>query len=70
MSNQPFQVGEYRDHAAAAGAWELQHEAEWVSVDRKLRSIAARRAALDAEEAQLLRYAEERAPRKARKGDR
>jgi len=47
------------DHAAAAEAWERQHEAEWVRVDEKLRGIAARRAALDAEEANLLRYAEE-----------
>jgi hypothetical protein len=52
-------TGAWIDHAAAAGAWELQHEAACVSVDRKLRSIAARRAALDAEEAQLLRDAEE-----------
>jgi hypothetical protein len=49
----------WADHAAAAGAWERQHEAEWARVDRKLRGIAARRAALDAEEANLLRYAEE-----------
>jgi hypothetical protein len=47
------------DHAAAAEAWERQHEAEWARVDQKLRGIAARRAALDAEEAHLLRYAEE-----------
>jgi hypothetical protein len=40
-------------------AWEREHESEWVRVDRKLRGIAARRAALDAEEANLLRYAEE-----------
>ncbi len=46
-------------HEAAARAWEREHEAEWVRVDRKLRSIAVRRAALDAEEARLLRYAEE-----------
>jgi hypothetical protein len=45
--------------ADAAEAWEREHEAEWVRVDRKLRGIAARRAALDVEEANLLRYAEE-----------
>jgi hypothetical protein len=49
----------WTEHAAAADAWERQHEAEWVRVDQKLRGIAARRAALDAEEANLLRYAEE-----------
>jgi hypothetical protein len=49
----------WADHAAEAAAWELEHEAEWVRVDQKLRTIAARRAALDAEEAHLLRYAEE-----------
>src|SRR5262245_48764892 len=49
----------WRDHAVAAEVWERRHEAEWARVDRKLRSIAARRAALDAEEAGLLRYAEE-----------
>jgi hypothetical protein len=48
----------WMDHAAAAEAWERQHEEEWARVDKKLRSIAARRAALDAEEANLLRYAE------------
>ncbi len=47
------------DHAAADEAWERQHEAEWSRVDQRLRGIAARRAALDAEEAHLLRYAEE-----------
>jgi hypothetical protein len=46
-------------HAAEAEAWDREHEAEWTRVDRKLRGIAARRAALDAEEANLLRYAEE-----------
>jgi hypothetical protein len=45
--------------AAEAREWERQHEAEWASVDEKLRGIAARRAALDAEEAHLLRHAEE-----------
>ena len=49
----------WADHAIAAEAWERQHEAEWLRVDGKLRGIAARRAALDAEEANLLRYAEE-----------
>ena len=52
-------AGWWTDHAAAADAWDRQHEAEWVRVDQKLRSIATRRAALDAEEANLLRYAEE-----------
>src|SRR5919109_1141224 len=49
----------WRERAAAAKAWEREHEAAWVSLDRKLRGIAARRAALDAEEAYLLRLAEE-----------
>jgi hypothetical protein len=52
-------AGSWRDHAATAEAWERQHAAEWTRVDQKLRSIATRRAALDAEEANLLRYAEE-----------
>ena len=52
-------AGWWVDHAAADDAWERQHAAEWARVDQKLRSIAARRAALDAEEANLLRYAEE-----------
>ncbi len=52
-------AGSWVEHAAAAQAWERQHEAEWSRVDQKLRGIAARRAALDAEEANLLRYAEE-----------
>ena len=45
--------------AAEAEAWEREHEAEWLRVDEELRGLAARRAALDVEEAQLLRYAEE-----------
>jgi hypothetical protein len=49
----------WANHAAAAEAWEHEHAAEWSRVDRKLRNIATRRAALDAEEARLLRYAEE-----------
>ncbi|HWO23542.1 MAG TPA: DUF222 domain-containing protein, partial [Kofleriaceae bacterium] len=49
----------WANHVAAAEAWERQYEAEWARVDQKLRGIAARRAALDAEEANLLRYAEE-----------
>jgi hypothetical protein len=49
----------WTDHAAAAEVWEREHAAEWTRVDGKLRGIAARRAALDAEEARLLRYAEE-----------
>ncbi len=56
---EPPGAGAWVDHAAAARAWEREHEAEWLRVDRKLRGIAARRAALDAEEANLLRYAEE-----------
>ena len=52
-------VRSWADHAIAAEAWERQHEAEWTRVDGKLRGIAARRAALDVEEANLLRYAEE-----------
>jgi hypothetical protein len=52
-------VSSWADQAAAARDWERQHEAEWARVDQRLRSIAARRAALDAEEAHLLRYAEE-----------
>jgi len=47
------------DRAAEAEAWERQHEAEWERLDQKLRGISARRAVLDAEEAHLLRYAEE-----------
>src|SRR5262245_2124066 len=39
--------------------WEGRHRAEWVRVDGKLREIARRRAEIDAEEARLLRYAEE-----------
>jgi hypothetical protein len=51
--------GSWTESVAAADEWERQHEAEWVRVDQKLRGIATRRAALDAEEARLLRYAEE-----------
>src|SRR5690349_1172034 len=51
--------GVWREHAAAAEAWKNQHQAEWVRVDQRLRGIAVRRAVLDAEEANLLRYAEE-----------
>jgi hypothetical protein len=46
-------------HAAASDDWDQQHEAEWARVDRKLRGLGVRRGALDAEEANLLRYAEE-----------
>src|SRR5690349_10001442 len=49
----------WRKERAAAGAWGRQHEADWLRLDRQLRGIAERRAGLDAEEAQLLRYAEE-----------
>jgi hypothetical protein len=49
----------WADRAAVVRAWERQHEAEWARVDQRLRGIAGRRAALDAEEARLLCYAEE-----------
>ncbi len=49
----------WRERAADDEAWEREHRAEWARVDRKLRGIAGRRAAMDAEEAQLLREAEE-----------
>jgi len=49
----------WTEYEAADRAWERQHAAEWERVDQKLRGIAARRAALDAEEARLLRYADE-----------
>jgi hypothetical protein len=52
-------AGTWTERVAAADEWERQHEAEWVRIDQKLRGLAARRAALDAEEARLLRYAEE-----------
>jgi hypothetical protein len=51
--------GSWAERVVAAEEWERRHEAEWVRVDQKLRGIATRRAALDAEEARLLRYAEE-----------
>jgi hypothetical protein len=51
--------GSWTERVAATDEWERQHEAEWVRIDQKLRGIAERRAALDAEEARLLRYAEE-----------
>ncbi len=49
----------WRARVEDAETWAREHQAEWVRIDGKLRGIAARRAALDAEEAQLLRYAEE-----------
>jgi uncharacterized protein DUF222 len=52
-------LGTWREREAAAEAWERQHEAEWARLDQQLRGIAARRAVLDAEEARLLRDAEE-----------
>ena len=55
----PHAPGSWAESVAAAEAWERQHAAEWARLDQKLRGIAARRAALDAEEANLLRYAEE-----------
>src|SRR5690606_29374668 len=44
---------------AEAEAHERQHAAEWERVHEKLGGLAERRAKLDAEEAHLLRYAEE-----------
>jgi len=58
LTNQPG-AGSWREHEAKAEAWERQHEVKWTRLDQKLRGIAARRAALDAEEAHLLRCAEE-----------
>jgi hypothetical protein len=52
-------AGSWIERVAAADEWDRQHEAEWVRIDQKLRSLATRRSALDAEEARLLRYAEE-----------
>jgi len=52
-------TGSWHEYVATADEWEGRHEAEWVRIDQKLRGIAARRATLDAEEARLLRYAEE-----------
>jgi hypothetical protein len=49
----------WANQGAAANIEDRQYEVEWTRVDQKLRGIAARRAALDAEEAHLLRYAEE-----------
>src|SRR5215813_5213984 len=59
MSKRSDLMGAWLEHEAEAEAWERQHEAEWLGLDQKLRGIAARRAAMDAEEANLLRYAEE-----------
>ena len=59
LSNGARGAGWWKAHVAAAKDWEERHEAEWARVDQKLRGLAARRAALDAEEARLLRYAEE-----------
>ena len=44
---------------AEMAARERRYESEWARVNGKLRGIAARRAAMDVEEARLLRYAEE-----------
>src|SRR5690606_17391234 len=44
---------------AEAEALERQHAAEWERVHEQLGGLAERRAKLDAEEAHLLRYAEE-----------
>src|SRR5689334_14752808 len=49
----------WMEYGAEARAWERKHAAAWAELDEKLRGIAARRAALDAEEARLLRDAEE-----------
>jgi hypothetical protein len=51
--------GSWMEHVEDAEAWERRHQEEWTRVDQRLRGIATRRAALDAEEANLLRYAEE-----------
>src|SRR5262245_52025303 len=40
-------------------AWEAEQREEWESLDRRLRTVARSRGALDAREAELLRYAEE-----------
>jgi hypothetical protein len=53
------QPGAWREREREGKAWEREHEAEWVRLDRQLRGIASRRAALDVEEARLLRQAEE-----------
>src|SRR5690349_6319558 len=58
MLEQRIEDGWWKERAAE-GAWERQHEADWLRLDRQLRGIAERRAALDAEEARLLRHAEE-----------
>ena len=59
MPNRSNRTGAWRECEAEAEAWERQHEVEWRRVDKLLRGIAKRRASLDAEEAGLLRYAEE-----------
>jgi hypothetical protein len=59
LSDEQRGASTWTDHVAEAEAWDRQHEAESVRVDQQLRKIAARRAALDVEEAHLLRYAEE-----------
>jgi len=53
------EVGSWVNREVALEAWERQHKAEWERLDQQLRGVAARRAGLDAEEARLLRYAEE-----------
>ena len=52
-------VASWTDRIVEARAWDRQHEGEWARVDERLRGIASRRSALDAEEAHLLRYADE-----------
>jgi hypothetical protein len=59
LSRTEQEANRWEASVAAAHEWEHHHEAEWVRVDQKLRRLAARRGALDAEEARLLRYAEE-----------
>ena len=49
----------WTNRESVANTEDRQYEAERARVDQRLRGIAARRAALDAEEAHLLRYAEE-----------
>lgn len=58
-SAERYNVDGWVRHKVQSDEWERRHEVEWVRLDQKLRDIAARRAALDAEEAGLLRDAEE-----------
>ena len=53
------ELGSWVEIAAEMAARERRYESEWARVNGRLRGIAARRAAMDVEEARLLRYAEE-----------